>query len=72
MIPKADGCSAERKGTEITSVADIVLTQAGGYAIVSENSQEILFYFSRLIGAPERIRTPDPQIRSLALHIIKL
>jgi hypothetical protein len=29
-------------------------------------------YFSRFVGAPEEIRTPDPQIRSLVLYPAEL
>jgi len=35
-------------------------------------AQENLYYIQGLAGAPEEIRTPDPQIRSLVLYPAEL
>jgi hypothetical protein len=37
-----------------------------------KNRAEILNQFQKVIGAPEEIRTPDPQIRSLVLYPAEL
>ena len=45
-----------------------------GRAIRLKNQRfdDFVFNFSKITGAPEEIRTPDPQIRSLVLYPAEL
>jgi hypothetical protein len=55
-------------GTFLTTGAPFSST----FAISDQGEAEKCLYFREITGAPEEIRTPDPQIRSLVLYPAEL